>query len=301
MAAEAPDVQFVPDGERQNTHGGTGGGDDCGFYKSVRLFLVDPDRGAEVMDVATAEYKCDGGPNHCVTIRKSASLLEAVDKVREQIPAGRTVRAIYGALEIPATWSVIPDATRLQSNEKVEAFVQVTASNPIRLQVVLHRDPNQIHPIPNSPPRNDRPSVAVDVLDAVEVYQDPAEDSDVLQRNLAGMAKRTLHKIDIRFENRKWKIRKRIRRQQRVLRTMMNKQRLKFPNANVYNSHDAEFSWMDDLDPKPQNGQEVVFQRGLTEVAIAAYDADLANHASPYTAAQKTAAVAAGTAVEIAQ
>ena len=58
---------------------------------------------------------------------------------------------------------------------------------------------------------------------------------------------------------------------------------------------------MDDVDPKPQTGQEVVFARGVAEAAIAAYYADLANHVAPYTAAQRTAAVAAGTLVADAQ
>ena len=58
---------------------------------------------------------------------------------------------------------------------------------------------------------------------------------------------------------------------------------------------------MHDLDPKPQNWQEVVFARGVAEAAIAAYDPDLANHVAPYTATQRTAAVAAGTLVADAQ
>ena len=153
---------------------------------------------------------------------ESASLLEVVDKVREKIPVGRTVRAICWAPENPAAGTVIPDATRLQSDEEVEACLEVTASKPIRLQVVLHRDPNQVPPIPDSPPPDDGPYFAVDFLDAAEMYQDPAEDSDVLQRNLAGMAKRTFPKTDAGFEDRKLKIRKCIRRQQRALRTMKN-------------------------------------------------------------------------------
>ena len=77
----------------------------------------------------------------------------------------------------------------------------------------------------------------------------------------------------------------------------MNKHHVMFPNSNVYNADDDEFSWLDDLDPKPHNGQEMVFAMGVAEAAIAAYDADLANHVAPYTAARRTAAVAAGTLV----
>jgi len=141
LAANAPDVQFEADGARRNAGGG---GEETGFRKSVRLFLVDPDHGAMVIDPVTQAYKWDGGPSHCVAIMKSLSLLEVVDKVRQKIPAGRTVRAIYGALENLAPSSVIPDATRLQSDEEVEAFFDLTSSKPIQLQIVLHRDPNQV-------------------------------------------------------------------------------------------------------------------------------------------------------------
>ena len=45
----------------------------------------------------------------------------------------------------------------------------------------------------------------------------------------------------------------------------------------------------------------MVFARGVAEAAIAACDADLANHVALYAAAQRTAAVAAGTLVADAQ
>jgi len=110
LAANAPDVQFKADGVRWNAGSGW---EETRFHKSARLFLVDPDRSAMVIDPVTQAYKWDGGPSHCVTIMKSPSLLEVVDKVWQKIPAGRIVQAIYGALENPAPPSVIPDATRL--------------------------------------------------------------------------------------------------------------------------------------------------------------------------------------------
>jgi len=124
LAANAPDVQFEADGARWNAGGG---GKETEFRKSVRLFLVDPDHGAIVIDPVTQAYKWDGGPRHCVAIMKSPSLLEVVDKVRQKIPAGRTVQGIYGALENLAPPSVIPDATCLQSDEEIEAFFDLTS------------------------------------------------------------------------------------------------------------------------------------------------------------------------------
>ena len=96
LAAEVPDIQFIPDGACRNTNGG--GADDNGFCTSVRLFLVDPDRGVALTDVATGRYEWDGGHSHCVAILKSASRLEEVVQVRGKIPAGRTVRVIYEAV-----------------------------------------------------------------------------------------------------------------------------------------------------------------------------------------------------------
>jgi len=87
LAANGPYVQFEADGTRQNAGGGE---EETGFRKSVRLFLLDPDCGAMVIDPVTQADKWDGGPRHCVAIMKSPSLLEVVDKVWPKIPAGVT-------------------------------------------------------------------------------------------------------------------------------------------------------------------------------------------------------------------
>jgi len=54
LAANAPDVQFEADGVRWNAGGG---GEETGFCKSVRLFLVDSECGAMVIDPVTQTYK----------------------------------------------------------------------------------------------------------------------------------------------------------------------------------------------------------------------------------------------------
>jgi len=89
--------------------------------------------------------------------------------------------------------------------------------------VILHRDPNLIPLIADSSPPEDGVYFALGSFDAVEEYNDPAEDSDAIHRNLAGMAKRTFPRTDIVFEERKFKIRKRIKRQQKLLRTIKHK------------------------------------------------------------------------------
>ncbi|RPB21815.1 hypothetical protein L211DRAFT_851266 [Terfezia boudieri ATCC MYA-4762] len=244
LAANAPDVQFgganVPG---RNADENT----DNGFRKPVRLFLIDPTWGAEVQDNASGE---------------SASLLEIVDKIRKRIPAGRKVRAIYRALDNPNLPNAIPPATRLQSDEEVQAFLELSSAKPIRIQVILYRDPDLVPLVADSPPPDDGPYFAVDFLDAVEEYMAPAEDSDSLSRNLAGFAKRTFPRTQEGFEKRKLKIRMRIKRQKRALRAMKRQEQ--------------------DLQPRPANGREIVLARGPAAAGIAVTQAMLGpNPAAP--------------------
>ncbi|KAF8414543.1 hypothetical protein BGX38DRAFT_1281824 [Terfezia claveryi] len=92
-----------------------------GFRKPVGLFFIDPTRGAEVQDT-NSQYKWDEASSNCVAILKLASFLEIVDKIRERIPAGRKVQAVYGALDNPNPPNTIPPTTRLQTDEEVQAI-----------------------------------------------------------------------------------------------------------------------------------------------------------------------------------
>ena len=85
----------------------------------------------------------------------------------------------------------------------MEAVFEITVANPVRLQVILHRDPKLEEGARNSPPEDDSEYFAPDFLDTAEVYDNPAEDCDTLRQNLAGMAMRTFHKTDENFEKRK--------------------------------------------------------------------------------------------------
>ena len=83
-------------------------------------------------------------------------------------------------------------------------------SKPVPLQIQLHRNGD------NSVPDDDRAILAPHSLE-VEEYEDPAEDSDVLRRNLAGFAHRTFPRLDRGFAERKIQIRARIHRQAKAL------------------------------------------------------------------------------------
>ncbi|RPB19989.1 hypothetical protein L211DRAFT_852695 [Terfezia boudieri ATCC MYA-4762] len=132
---------------------------------------------------------------------------EIVDKIRERIPAERKVRVIYRALDNPNPGNVIPPATLLQTNEEVQAFLELYLSKPIRIQVIFYRDLTLVPPVVDSTSPDDGAYFAADFLDAAEQYMDPAEDFDSLSRNLAGFVKRTfsqwniLEELDPQLEN----------------------------------------------------------------------------------------------------
>jgi len=207
---------------------------------------------------------------------KSPSLLEVVDTVGQRIPAGHTVRAIYGALENPTLPSIIPDATRVQSDKEVGALFDLTSSKPIRLQIVLHREPNQVPVVPDSPPPDDGPYFTLHFLNAAELYDGSAEYSNTIQRNLAGFTNRVFPKRDYAFEMHKMKIQKRMRRQARVLRQMKAKHRHKFPNTDMYDSDADKWDSLHIPNSQPQNGQEMVHARHAILAGLAGKQAAIA-------------------------
>ena len=134
--------------------------------------------------------------------------------VHPYLPVGRNIREILGALKDPdpAALTISADWTHLGTDAEVVAFLQMTKSKPIRLLVVLHRaaggPPNTFSPNPLEP------YFPVDKFESLDEYDNPAEDSDVNMRNIAGVARRRMPTKDHTFEERKHKIRERIRRQQ---------------------------------------------------------------------------------------
>ncbi|RPB26198.1 hypothetical protein L211DRAFT_847356 [Terfezia boudieri ATCC MYA-4762] len=146
-------------------------------------------KGAEVQDNPSGEYRWDEVPSNCITILTLASLLEIIDKIQKRIPAERKVQTIYGALDNPNLPNTIPPATCLQSDEEVQTFLELSSVKPIQIQVILYRDPDLVPLVADSPPPDDSLYFTADILDPVEEYMDPAEDSDSLSQNLASFIK----------------------------------------------------------------------------------------------------------------
>jgi len=140
--------------------------------------------------------------------------------VHPYLPVDRNIHEILGALEDPdpAAPSIPADWTHLRTDAEVVAFLQMTESKSIRLLVVLHRAAGGP---PNTPPPNTlEPYFPVDKFEPPDEHDDPAEDSEAAARNLASVAQRQMPTKDHTFEERKYKIRERIRRQQETLRSV---------------------------------------------------------------------------------
>ena len=277
--AAAPEVALQPDGAEQAENQDQGGLES--FRTSVRLFLIDPGRNNVVNDTARGLYLWDGCRSHCIAIMKSPSLVEIVNKVRSKIPRSCFVRAIFGAIDNPTPSSVIPDSVRLQTDEEVEAFYDITASKPIRLQVILYRDPTANPVVPDSPSPDDEPYFPRDLLDALAYYIDPTEDSDNLARSLAKKAKITFPKRDEAFENSKLRVRKCIRHQKKVLRLLKQEHKRKFPNTRISDSEDEEWDYLVALSFKIQDGEEMIASRPALDAGVVACDAYLQGIVDP--------------------
>ena len=97
---------------------------------------------------------------------------------------------------------------------------------------------------------------------------DPAEDSDNLARTLAGKVKRTFPRKNEAFENTKSRVRKRIRRQKKVLRLLKAEHKRKFPNENIIDSEDEEWEYLVALRYKVKDGAEMIAARPAAIVGV---------------------------------
>ena len=184
---------------------------------------------------------------------------------KNYIPDGRSIREILGALEDhPAGNSVAADWTKMQTDAEVYAFLRITKANPIRLLLVLHRNDGT----PDTPIAGvSNPYFASDRWEPAEVYDDPAEDSDALVRNHTGVASRRMPTKDHTYEERKYKIRKRIKRQQHLLRMVERSHRAKFPNEVIYHSDHKDWCFIHKLkNPIPKTGPQFVKARAVAPV-----------------------------------
>lgn len=236
----------------------------------VALWIADPGVAAHK---AAGQWVWDNRPRRKLGVLHSRTLNGIWDLIKLHIPANRKIREIFGALEnpAPANPNLPADWTRMTTDAEVDAFLMMTNSKPIRLLAVMHRIG-----APNSPPPVGATYFAVDKFDPPEEFDDPAEDSDALRRNAAGVAPRRYPTVDHSFEDRKLKIRARIRRQQELLSTMKRKHKEKFPNAGQVDSEDEGYAYVNLLRPKPDTGAKIVKARGVVRHSNRIYRMNIA-------------------------
>ncbi|RPB18289.1 hypothetical protein L211DRAFT_854255 [Terfezia boudieri ATCC MYA-4762] len=113
-----------------------------------------------------------------------ASLNKLHMKVSSQLPDGWKVREIIGSLEDPDPAAgdplIIPIATtHIRSDDELDAFLRLTEARPIKLLIVLHRDPAVRA---NSPPpagcNTNTYYFNLGRFDGPEYYMDEIEDSE---------------------------------------------------------------------------------------------------------------------------
>lgn len=235
-----------------------GGADSRHAKNAVLLWLVDPLVAAHRNNML--EFLWDSKQRRKLGILQTRDLEGIWQIAKQYIPAGRTIREIQGALaDLDNANPGIPeDYTILKTDAEVDAFLKLTAAQPIRLLLIMHRnDGTRDTPGPE-------PYFAEDQFDPPEMYDDPCEDSDALVRNAAGVAKRRLPTKDHTFEERKGRIRRRIRRQQQLLLNMKRAHKEKCPGAPIVDSEEEEFCYTRFLkNPVPTTGAQLVKARSV--------------------------------------
>jgi hypothetical protein len=119
-----------------------------------------------------------------------------------------------------------------------------------------------------------------DTFDPPELYDEYAEDTDAIIHDQAGVGQCRMPIKDNTFEERKYRIRKRIERQQELLRLIKRKHQEKFPNVGIIDSDNEDFCYMRLLrNPVPKIGALLVKARDVAPVGRRATQRARANGA----------------------
>lgn len=240
--------------------------------RPVVIYVLDPANPTHRI-ANTWKWNIPGAKKLAVLYEPSLNDLHV--KISSHLPDGRKVREIIGALENAADGQDGPaDTTIIRSDEDLDAFLRLTESKPIKLLVVLHRlAADGVNTPPPVGSNADKYYFRLGRFDGPEYYADELEDSDEEIANRAGgRGRRGVPRKDYRFEERLEEIRRRIRRQQRLLADLQLKHKATFPEA----VHDTDpggelrvlcYGENDDLTGK----QAIIFRD-----AVGSYLADLA-------------------------
>lgn len=200
--------------------------------RPIVMYILDPGNTSH-HDPITKEWDWNLPGIKKLAVLYEASINELHVKISPHLPDGRKVREIIGALANagPMTGGMPSDVTHIRSDEDLNAFLQLTEAKPIKLLVTLHK--RQADGENTPPPEESNVGTYYFDLrrfDGREYYMDELEDSEEEVGKRAG-GKRGFPRKDEKFEEGLSEIRRRIRRQQRLLRDYEAKHKAAYPQA----------------------------------------------------------------------
>ncbi|KAF8426777.1 hypothetical protein BGX38DRAFT_1301530 [Terfezia claveryi] len=146
------------------------------------IYILDPEDAVYHPQPRVWNWNVTGVKKLGVLYKASLNALHI--NVSSQLPDGQKMREIIGSLEDPDPVAgdplmIPPQTTHIRSDDELDAFLRLTEARPIKLLIVLHRDPAVRA---NSPP----PAVCnvsmyyfnLGRFDGPEYYMDEIEDSE---------------------------------------------------------------------------------------------------------------------------
>ncbi|KAF8426000.1 hypothetical protein EV426DRAFT_710467 [Tirmania nivea] len=201
--------------------------------RPVVIYILNPDN--QVHHPKAANWNWNIGGVKKLAVLYQPSLNDLHIKVSTHLPDGRKVREIVGALnnaeDATDVFLAPTDVTHIRSDDELDAFLRLSDAKPIKLLVILHRDPAIRANTP--PPQGSNINTYYFNLgrfDGPEYYVDELENSDEEVAKQAGSRKGVPRK-DHKFEQTLEDFRRRIRHQQRLLASMKEKHKAAFPEA----------------------------------------------------------------------
>ena len=205
-----------------------------GAGRPVVIYILDPGDPSH-RPSGRWHWNLPGVKKLAVLYQPSISDLHA--KFSSHLPEGRKVREIIGSLENPPPGDggadqESPDSTHIRSDNDLDAFLRLTQASPVRLLIILHKIAADGANTPPPTGSSSRYYFHLGRFDKSQCYIDEVEDSDEeVTKRAGGGWKKGVPRWDHKFEKRLEEIRRRIRRQQRLLASLEEKHKAAFPTS----------------------------------------------------------------------
>jgi len=210
------------------------GGFKDGEGKAVVLYILDPENEEHHPGPGVWSWNSKGAKLLGVIYEPTLNALHL--KVSAHLPDGRKVREIIGALENAGAENdagdyTPADVTHIRSDDELDGFLRLTEAKPVKILVILHSNtPNRANTPPPRGANKETYYFKVGRFDGPEYYIDVVEDSEEEVGKRAG-GKRGVPRKDHKFEELLEDVRRRIRRQKKLLETLEGKHKDAYPEA----------------------------------------------------------------------